>query len=434
MALKNRFISDESGASLLLIALMIPLLLTIVGMTIDLSKLYAVQSKAQSAMDAGLLGAVSTASTTAVQAEALRLFNANYPNKYMGSTVSAFSVTGSAGNYTGSAQVLVPNSMMQMFGFTNTTLNIVSKVLDSQNSSTLEIAMVLDNSNGVDVPNLVSSSKLFINTLFGANATLANTYVSVLPYDVAVNVTTSPAAKLLWAQNQAQYVAYGGGGGNAYFAGRNPDIPKNALYNDVSDTPPGAAVTTQFRTPYGAAPGTFNNGDGVNTALTKMLFGSNVQGTILTTLQGMQMAGRTRTNVGLMWGWFTLSTSWTGRWDASLPGLPMGAGSTRNKVVILVSGQKNNVYLGGNQTCGAGLCAVSNDNTTTAALCTAIKAQGMRIYTIGFGLPGTYNAAQLNTCSSGSGYYFATANAAQLNAAYQTIVDSLKFTGIRLSQ
>ena len=56
--LNRRFISSQSGTTLVLMALILPLLLIAMGMTIDMSRLYVVQAKAQSASDAALLGAV----------------------------------------------------------------------------------------------------------------------------------------------------------------------------------------------------------------------------------------------------------------------------------------------------------------------------------------------------------------------------------------
>lgn len=434
MALKKRFIPDESGASILLIALMLPLLLTVVGITVDLGRLYAVQSKAQGALDAALLGAVATASSTTVTTEAQHLFRANYPDRYMGSTTSSFGVTQSGNVYNASVSVKVPSSIMQMFGFTTSDLLIKSQVTNGRGSSKLEISLVLDNSLNVDVKAVRNATQQFVTTLFGANATLATTFVSVLPFNVAVNTGLTPITRLLWAQNAALYVLYGGGGGNAYFANRNPDIPPNGGYVDVSDAPPGAALTARFRTPYGLGAGSFNNGDGVSRTLARVLFGSNTRAQLLTTIGNMTEGGSTRTHVGLMWGWFTLSPRWTGRWDASKPTLPLAASSTVSKVLILVSGSKNDVYLGGTQPCPSGSCAVSNDDVTTANMCAAIKAAGIRIYTIGYGGVGQYNGTQLNACSSGAGYSYSAKNQAELVSVYKTIVDSLNYSALRLSQ
>lgn len=434
MRLKKRFIGEESGASLILIALMLPLLLGVTGATIDLGRLYAVRSRAQGALDAALLGAVATANTANVSTEAQQLFNANFPGTYMGTAASGVSVTQSGSTYTASTRITVPSSIMQLFGHDRTTLNLTSMVTNGNAGISTEIAMVLDNSATVNVSSIILASRSFINTLLRGRPSQPDIFVSVLPYDVAVNTGTAPLTRLTWAQDPVQYLLYGGGGGRAYFANRNPDIPPDANFVDVSDEPPGASPTTRFRTPYGLAPGIFNNGDGVSRQISSMLFASNVRTELFVALLRMRAGGRTRHNVGLMWGWFALSPRWTGRWDPGKPNLPFVAAPTRRKVIILVAGSRNNVYLGVNQPCGAGTCAVSDDDTTFSQLCTAIRQQDIQVYTIGFGPPANYNAAQLSACSSGPGYAFSATNSTQLLAAYRSIIDRLNYSSVRLVQ
>ncbi len=435
MALKKKFFSDESGASLLLIALCIPLLLTVVGITVDLGRVYAARTKAQQALDAGLLGAVATANTSPVSSEALHLFNANYPANYMGSTVSGFSVSKDDDNniYNGTLSLRVPSAILQMFGYTNTDLSITSQVTSSQDGIK-ELTLVLDNSSGVDVAGMITATQSFTNSLFGTSSSLPNTYISVVPFNVAVNVGTQPIAKIGWAQSSILYLLYSGGGNNGFFANRNPDIPTDGSYADVSDTPPGVPLTARFRTPYAFAPGLYLNGDGVSTTLAPMWFGTNSKSDVINALQKMVAAGSTRVNVGMMWSWFTLSDRWTGVWDAGKPGLPLPAASNHPKSIIMIVGSKNNVYLGGNQTCGIFSCAVSNDDTTTAAMCAAIKAKGIAIYAIGYGPPSNYNGAQVAACSSGAGYSFTAPNKVQLTTVLAGIVDNINYTNIRLTQ
>ncbi|MBY0407801.1 MAG: hypothetical protein K2Q01_08910, partial [Rickettsiales bacterium] len=337
-------------------------------------------------------------------------------------------------NFNASVGIRLSFNIMQIFGNQNASFTLTSRVSNGAQTAVREITMVLDSSSAVNSANIRTSSVAFVTRLFNGAATLPNTYVSVVPYDVAVNVGTTPITRLTWAQNLLQYVALGGGGGNGFFANRNPDIPFNNTFVDISDAPPAIAATSRFRTPYGLSPGTFNNGDFVNRRVSRLLFASNRRTTINSAINAMRNAGRTRLNVGLMWGWFTLSERWQGRWDAGLPALPMSTNPSRRKYLVFLAGSRNNVYLGGTQPCGAGNCAVSNDNTTFAAMCETMKGQGIYIYTIGFGAASAYNASQLSTCSSGQGYFFTAANVSQLTTVFQGIVDSINFNTLRLAQ
>lgn len=432
MALNKKIISDKSGGVLIIIALMIPVLLGVTGLSVDLGRLYAAQAKAQNASDNALLGAVATSGGGSATAEARRLFNANFPTGYLGTTATPISVSQSGNVYNSVVNITVPTNVMQLFGAGATTLTIRSQVTRNAGNKTYEVAMVMDNTATMNLPALRSGATTFVNSMFGASTTLANVYVSIIPYNVSVNVGRTHFS---WAQSLFTFLVYSGGGGNGFFANRNPDIPPNPAYNDVTDVAPTGSIFNHFRTPYGLSPGTFHNGDYVTRNLARMLFDSNRRTNLITGINAMRNAvGSTRVNVGLMWGWFSLSPNWTGRWSAGLPGLPYPNAANRIKTVILVAGSKNNVYLGGTQTCGAGVCPVSNDNTTTDSLCTAMKGQGIVIYTIGYGAPSAYDANRLENCSSGTGYFFTAVDAAELDTAFQAIADSLNYSNLQLSQ
>lgn len=416
---------------------MLPVLLAAVGVAIDLGRLYAVKGRAQSALDAAVLGAVSTAATTNVTFEARAIFSANYPNGYMGTTnTTPMVLTQGSSAYLGYVRVTVPWAVMRLFGVQPLGLEITSKVTIVQGGSDMELVMVVDNSNNFNVNQLRNPLQDFVLQLFGGQAIGAGKYITVLPFDVAVNVGNTPITHQTWPQNLATFLALGGVGSNGYLANRNPDIPPDASYADVTDAPPTVVMTTRFRTPYGMQPGTYPNGDFVlnSRPLQRVTFASNNLNTLLSGINGMRRSGQTRINVGLMWGWFALSPRWQGQWNPALPGLPQAFANGRQKVMVLVVGSRNNVYLGGTQTCGPGTCAVSNDNTTTAQLCAAIKGAGIELFAVGYGSASNYDETQLRACATDAGHFIAAANATELRTALRGVSDRLKFSTLRLSQ
>src|SRR5690606_10605040 len=130
-------------------------------------------------------------------------------------------------------------------------------------------------------------------------------------------------------------------------------------YTDVSDSAP-VSNATKFRLPQDES--TYTSGRDVQyAALPEIAFGMNNKNSIITELNRSINSGDVRINVGLMWGWFTLSPNWQGVWTGSLPTKPANYSASIAKTLILVVGGKNNVFLGVNGT--------SNDNTTTQQLC-----------------------------------------------------------------
>lgn len=181
--------------------------------------------------------------------------------------------------------------------------------------------------------------------------------------------------------------------------------------------------------------------------------------------------GGTMGNVGLAWGWRMLSPKWRGLWDAEKIGgqdkLPLDYHTPlmQKAIVIETDGANgffksasttppysdytallrlNTVAEGGRsdvdtQNSGTGLTIL---NDKTAALCTAIKAQGILIYTVTFGL-GNSTADQAartlyRNCATEPSYYFdansTVPGAAQidLTTAFKTIGDSL--ANLRISR
>lgn len=433
MALKSSVFKDSGGGVLLMTALMTPLLLIIVGVTIDLGKMYAVRAKAQNALDTAILGAANTSNSRAIRNEARRIFRANFPSRYMDARDNAFRASQSGNNFTATVRIRVPWSIMQIFGFRQANFVLTSVVSKSDVGAQMELSIVIDNSQGVNVTAIANSTKSFISVLYDNEAVDANTNVSIVPFSASVNVGIPNFARLGWAQNAFAFLIYGGFTGNGYLANRNPDIPPNNFFNDLTDDPPSTALSTRFRTPYGNAPGFYNNGDWNDRTLERVLFSSVFRADIHSTLDDMRAGGSTRTNVGLMWGWYTLSPKWMGRWDAALPWLPFPVLPTLHKNLLLIVGSRNNVYTGGNQVCGPSICSVSNDDITTSYMCQIIKSQGIKLYTIGFGNSSAYNESLLQSCSSGSGYFY-TATQAELDEVYGRVLDHMKYSSLRLSQ
>lgn len=181
--------------------------------------------------------------------------------------------------------------------------------------------------------------------------------------------------------------------------------------------------------------------------------------------------GGTMSNVGIAWGWRMLSPKWRGLWDADLVGgqvrLPMDYDAPlMQKVLIIETDGNNNFFKSAsttpphsdysamlrlNTTANGGRLDINTTSNTTgiaalnaktAQLCNSIKAQGILIYTVTFGLGNSTeenNARNLfRNCASETSYYFdvdsGVPGAAQvdLTTAFRTIGDSL--ANLRISQ
>lgn len=395
----------------------------LIGTVVDISRLQAARSQIQAAADAALMGGVATAGTVDVQQEAQRLFSANFQPGSMGVVVTPVNVQFTTPDtYTLSVSATVLTLMMKYFDADIITFTATPKVTRgfAYVAQVAEVSLVFANTasmaGGSKMSDLKNAARRFADVMFGSSQALSRVSFNLVPFDAGVNIGAVAAqrtARRNWMQPawQSAFDTHG------IAANRNSDHPPNTL-NDISDAAP-LAANTAFRTPNPAA----DAADVASASLAPLVFGMQGKQALYDAINAMQPAGEVRTNVGVLWGWMTLSPNWQGLWDAGLPDLPRSVPSS--KTLVLVTDSKNNIYKGGSK---------SDDDATTLQLCTAMKAQGMAIYTVGFGSPGQVNQNMLRDCATAPTYYFHAPDAASLTTALRAIADRLLYQTIRIEE
>jgi Flp pilus assembly protein TadG len=198
-----------------------------------------------------------------------------------------------------------------------------------------------------------------------------------------------------------------------------------------------------------------------------MLFLTQDQTTLTAAINKMTANGSTIIPTGLLWGWRMVSSAWSPQvsssngWVSSDPNLPRPEATTQGLqrvVIVLTDGENDPGSAGGimpspsfNGLSGVGNSAlmaptaglsngsttsVSDINTFQVAVCTAMKNDGVTIYSITFGTYGTDTTSvqaqqTMQNCASPGNYYHAPTNAA-LTAIFQQIAGNLGV--LRLTQ
>lgn len=218
--------------------------------------------------------------------------------------------------------------------------------------------------------------------------------------------------------------------------------------------------TTAYNTPLSAS-----RGPNYNCPVAAVLPMVAEKNTVLTTINAMTAVGNTQIHLGLAWGYRMLSPRWRGMWGGEMNtnNLPLDYNTPlMNKVVILMTdgdntltgsstagtatsnpgnysayGYPDNNWLalaGGECTSGGDCTAGQNEfNNRTAAVCAAMKAQGIIIYSIALGAQ-VSNTGQtlLKNCATTPAYYFLSPTTNTLTTIFQQIGDSL--ANLRVSQ
>lgn len=159
-----------------------------------------------------------------------------------------------------------------------------------------------------------------------------------------------------------------------------------------------------------------------------------------TRISAMTASGYTAGHIGLEWGWYMVAPDFGYLFPAdSRPG-PYGDRETLKIVVLMTDGEFNtgfcqdvtssNSGMGGSERINCGWTN-GHPNDQTAALCTAMKARGVVVYTVGFQV-GSSQMTMLRNCATSSNHAYQSSNGAQLRAAFQAIAASI--TQLRLTR
>jgi len=167
------------------------------------------------------------------------------------------------------------------------------------------------------------------------------------------------------------------------------------------------------------------------------------QGQVISSIEQLQPKGYTVIPAGLLWGWRVLS-----------PGEPFTEGSAYGdekwvKAIVLLTDGDNDVNAGGNghnksqynafgyaaeghlgSTSGSN--AVSTLNSKTLTVCSAIKAQGILIYTIGFQVFNSTTQNMLKNCATKPDMYYNSPSNSELAGVFKDIAQGL--SELRIAQ
>jgi Flp pilus assembly protein TadG len=151
-------------------------------------------------------------------------------------------------------------------------------------------------------------------------------------------------------------------------------------------------------------------------------------------IDGYRDGGSTAGQIGLAWGWYLISPNFASLWPSASRGAAYGAPNVLKVVILMTDGDFNTAYCNGvlAQDSGPGSggmsskidCDATNGSSLdqAQALCTAMKAKDIVIYTVGFQVgSGSTAETLMKKCASTNDHYYLPSNGAALKDAFASI-------------
>jgi Flp pilus assembly protein TadG len=461
--LVRRFRRDEGGSPAILFALVLLPLIAAVGLAIDSGMAFNLKARLQKSIDAAGLAAGRVAYSDHAISDARAYFDSNFPPGYLSSTVTAFDVRfdENRDNIFIDATVEMPTVFMKVFGHDSVTVT-ASTTIHRENQG-MELALVLDvtgSMQGNKIRGLRDAATDLINILYGDSADSSLLWVSLVPYSSMVNVGPG---RTNWLD-----------GGDRLFTNPSewqPSAWKGCVMArgwpfDADDTPPGLGLGRSFESFFYESDNGNNWNQGNRPPDERWQAGNSARGPnlgcgppitsltnnkqqILTRIDELRpwSRGGTAGNLGLSWGWRTISPKWKAMWEGQTPDeYPLDYEEPKmQKVVIVLTDGQNQFYRGNGAPRGSDKTAYGRLDDFAAAngqnwnlgdarnelddrmreTCRNMKAEGITIYSITFGSPDADARALFQECASSAAHYFNSPDNATLASAFQTIGQQL---------
>lgn len=401
------FRDDERGGVALLFALSAILLMIFSGVAIDYSRVNHERTRVTSALDSAALAAGKALldgrlTDADVIARAQSYFDQNMKVAERFGTVNALDIQIDRANsgVSVSAIVEVPMTLSRIAGIDNFVFPVTAATAFKQQDIELSMALDVTGSMGSagKLDALKSAAEDLFDILLPDSGTPNEVRIALAPYSSGVNA-----------------------GSYAATVTGLPSPPGNCTFerervNDVSDIAPANGTYLKAIGGTGITRGASCPSSSRIVPLTddKALLRSEVR--------SYRASGSTAGHLGAQWGWYLISPNWAGIFTGNNAPVAYNDGKTVKAMILMTDGLFNTVA-GRND----------GDNSATAQLssqiavanCDAMRAQGIRVYTVGFQLGNAQATQTLKDCAGVPQNFFEAANGTELRDAFKAIAQQI---------
>ncbi|HKU97092.1 MAG TPA: pilus assembly protein [Vineibacter sp.] len=411
------FGSDTRGASMILVAVAMPVVIGALGLGIDTGLWYLQKRKLQQAADSASLAAVRALQTgaTMADAKAVALRDAQR-NGYTGGCGDCFHSPPISGAYAGKSnavEVTLRADLPLVFSrvvFQATTPSVSARSVSYQSGvqgKNLEVAMMLDVSGSMDgskLEGMQEAAKDLIDIVVQPNQAQFKSRVAIAPYSSAVNVGSDYYQAVTGKTSATWSTVVERAGASAF----TDDAPATGKYLGAFRTKKSSA-----QGPYASSVANYSS----NVPASARVHPLTTDKTKLKdTIDDFTAKGSTAGHLGVAWTWYLLSPKWSTVWTGTTTPAAYDATKTLKVAVLLSDFDMNTYYETAN----------GNSSVQTQTLCTKMKEAGITVYTVGYNV-NTRNSTATSLwkgCASDDKKWYSATNVEELKAAFRTIAQS----------
>lgn len=466
------FWQKDDGAVAIMFALCLPVFLALAAFSYNTGVQSYARTKMEYAADATAL-AVARYDPTNATSLGSNVFNANFSQGFFGINVTPnINISADGTRITVTASSTMPTLMSPFL--TTKELTVKAKSVVQTSLTSLEVVLVLDVTGSMadnnKIGNLRTAANQFLSILFGQDTVSSTTRVSIVPFVASVNVgpaytswLTDPTTALLTSQ------------GGQFPRGQpwRGCVGARASPYEETESPPSTAKWPTYYTPttYVNASSRNDNDwtvDGSGNVVIKttsvptvgpnrscgpaILPLTNRLAPLKALVDSLQPinGGGTFNNLGLAWGWRTISPLWKGLWNGGIDPLDYGTSNNRKVLVLETDGDNQwfddslppatgdptaygygNTYatrlglgkLGGATTISA---AKTKIDSLVATMCQNIKNKGIEIYTVTFLVSNATTRTLYQNCASKPSNYYNITSSPNIVTAFNDIANKIK--------
>lgn len=438
--LLRRLRRDQGGAVALMLALsLIPLTLAGLG-AVDIGRAMSAKSQLQDALDAAALAGLKDSGydAAALQANGVKAFKQNLvltgnpPFTMTGDPTFSF---GPEWQVQAKASASFRTILIGVFTGNQLTINVASEIRAAADN--LETSIVLDvtgSMSGDKISALKDAASNLVDLVVSDVQTPYYSKAALIPYSAAVNVG-GYADKI-----RGTYVKYKtcSSPGCAYYTFTT--AASTSWRTDTNTLPITTCVTerTGSNAYTDVAPSSAylgpNYAPSNNPCLAPQIVPlTSNKTTLKNEIAGLSASGSTAGHIGVAWGWYMVSPNFGYLWPSGSQPAAYGTDHLVKVVVLMTDGEFNTPYRNGvissDAPAGSGddsdhinLPALNGSSLYQAAqLCTAMKAKGIIIYTVGFELDTQSAKNLLTNCATDPSHLYLPESGAELKNAFAAI-------------